>query len=359
MRLKQLEVEKMIARAMSNGKFHGIELKHGRGNQAKGDCAFEAVIQNINDRNCFTTKFPLDINVYRNIWTTDMANRTVNSPWNTLGHQEWFKGWKEMSIPETYERGIFGDFMLPGIACGTKKIILISNTSLESPHDPIYVINPANFNVEADTEIPIVLAYNMAHYESMEPCSYTDVEATINLVRDYQAGKYKYSRKDLPLLLGMDSKEFNRDYNKTENESHYQIEENKSFQLIDSKQQNNQSQEKQNLKREMNTVINAKASSSKRSIISEIAVEVEEVENSINVLPSLCYRLKGSIDEQIFTEKDGKFESPICKLLVKNIQLHFNKNFCINKVDIEHFENCLTSTKKFGCKRSIRRKKTK
>ena len=288
-----------------------------------------------------------------------MANRTVNSPWNTLGHQEWFKGWKEMSIPETYERGIFGDFMLPGIACGTKKIILISNTSLESPHDPIYVINPANFNVEADTEIPIVLAYNMAHYESMEPCSYTDVEATINLVRDYQAGKYKYSRKDLPLLLGMDSKEFNRDYNKTENESHYQIEENKSFQLIDSKQQNNQSQEKQNLKREMNTVINAKASSSKRSIISEIAVEVEEVENSINVLPSLCYRLKGSIDEQIFTEKDGKFESPICKLLVKNIQLHFNKNFCINKVDIEHFENCLTSTKKFGCKRSIRRKKTK
>ena len=203
MRLKQLEIDKMIKRAKSSGKYHGINMRHGSPNPAQGDCAFEAVIQNNNDRSCFPTKYPMHINYYRNIWTTDMANRTVNSPWNTVGSQAWYKGWAEMATPGVYERGIFGDLILPGIACGVKKVLLIFNTSLESPHDPIYVINPSDFNVSPDTEIPILLAYNLAHYESMEPCSNADVEASIKLVKDYQAGRYQVIRKDLHFLFGL------------------------------------------------------------------------------------------------------------------------------------------------------------
>ena len=40
----------MIARAISSANKHGIKLKHGSANPGLGDCAFEAVVQNNNDR---------------------------------------------------------------------------------------------------------------------------------------------------------------------------------------------------------------------------------------------------------------------------------------------------------------------
>ena len=96
-----------------------------------------------------------------------------------------------MLEPGTYERGIFGDLILAGIACGLRKLILIFNTNPDTPHDPIYVVNPTNFNVMPDSDIPVVVAYNMSHYESMEPCSEADISATIDLVKAYKEGRYR------------------------------------------------------------------------------------------------------------------------------------------------------------------------
>ena len=134
----------MISRAISSASKHGINLKHGSANPGLGDCAFEAVIQNNNDRPCFEGKFTMSIDYYRRIWVTDMANRTVDSPFNTMGRKRWLEGWQQMSVPGTYERDIFGDLMLPGIACGVRRILLIFNTNTNSPHDPIYVVDPRN-----------------------------------------------------------------------------------------------------------------------------------------------------------------------------------------------------------------------
>ena len=118
----------------------------------------------------------MPIRYYRNIWVTDIANRIVKTPWNIYGTKiEWLNGWQEMLEPGIYERGIFGDLMLPGIACGIKKYLLIFNTNLESPHDPIYVIDPNKFDVAANDPIPIVLAYNISHYESIYPCTDHDI----------------------------------------------------------------------------------------------------------------------------------------------------------------------------------------
>jgi hypothetical protein len=195
------ERNKMISRAITSGKNHGIQMVPGSPNPGRGDCAFEAVVQNNNDRSCFHEKYLMPINHYRSIWVTDMANRTIDSPFNTLSPQQWLEGWKQMLIPGTYERGIFGDLMLPGIACGVRKILLIFNTSTDSPHDPIYVVNPSQFNVLADTETPIVLAYNLSHYESLHPSSEADIEATINLVKEYQEGRYRFRREDIPALI--------------------------------------------------------------------------------------------------------------------------------------------------------------
>ena len=156
----------MMTRAICSAKHHGINLEPGSPTPGLGDCAFEATIQNINERNCYQEKFPLLISSYRQIFVTDMANRTVNTEWNIYSQspQEWLTGWQEMLIPGTYERGIFGDLMLPGIACGVRKYILIFNTSTNSPHDPIYVVDPRKFHVQPDTAIPVILAYNQVYY---------------------------------------------------------------------------------------------------------------------------------------------------------------------------------------------------
>ena len=46
----------MINRAMHNAKCHGIKLIPGRLNAADGNYAFDAIINNINDRECFEEK---------------------------------------------------------------------------------------------------------------------------------------------------------------------------------------------------------------------------------------------------------------------------------------------------------------
>ena len=202
----------MISRAINSGRNHGIDLVPGRPNPGLGDYAFEAIIQNNNDRSCFQEKFLLPVNHYRGIWTTDMANRTIDGPWNTYSRNDWLEGWRQMQIPGTYERGIFGDLMLPGIACGIRKILLIFNTNENSPHDPIYIVNPELFNVRPDSIVPIVLAYNLSHYESLHQSTDYDIQATINLIIDYQEGRYQFKREDLPMLLSIEKI---RDHNST------------------------------------------------------------------------------------------------------------------------------------------------
>ena len=195
--LFEKEKKIMIPRAISSSSKHGIDLTEGASNPGTGDCAFEAIVQNINERSSFKEKFPLNINQYRRIWTTDMANRTLFTEFNIYSNKEWLEGWNEMSVPGIYERGIFGDLMVPGIACGVRKYLLIFNTNLNTPDDPIYVINPRSFNVPPDSEVPVILAYNGSHYESLVPKTELDVQMSVNLVKTYLGGKYRYKNKDI------------------------------------------------------------------------------------------------------------------------------------------------------------------
>ena len=166
----QCERDVMLRRAVVSASRHGLDLAPGKLNEAMGNCAFEAAIFNVNERPCFEDKLHLTPDYYRRIWVTDMKNRTMNDEtWKIYSDSDWEAGWKELMESGVYERGIFGDLMLFGIACGIKKVILTFNTSLNFPHDPIYVCDPRKFGVEPDTDIPVVLAYNLSHYESMQP----------------------------------------------------------------------------------------------------------------------------------------------------------------------------------------------
>ena len=114
----------MYRRAMSSGKKHGISLLPGTRTLSDGNCAFQAVISNVNERICFQEKFPMSPDYYRRIWVTDMKNRTnEDKTWKIYPDREWDSGWQEMMETGVYERGIFGDLKLFGISCGIKKVL--------------------------------------------------------------------------------------------------------------------------------------------------------------------------------------------------------------------------------------------
>ena len=173
----------MLSRAVASSKRHGINIIPGRLNPATGDCAFEAVLFNNNDRPCFGEKYPLSVDYYRRIWITDMEAKMIdNSEWNSgYSVAEIKKGFEEVKKSGVYERGLFGDMILPAISVGIHKQILIFNTSPNSPHDPISVVSPEAFGGYSDSPIPIVLAYNLVHFESLHPVSNEDIDATIDL----------------------------------------------------------------------------------------------------------------------------------------------------------------------------------
>lgn len=216
--------ELLIAeRAIANAKKHGIKLIHGTSNLADGNCAIESAILNVNDRDCFPDQMTFSVDYYRRIWMTDMKNRTLHDrTWNIYSIQEWEEGWTDMMQSGVYERGIFGDLMLFAIACGIKKVILIFNTSFDSPHDPIYICDPRKFGVQPNTDIPVVLAYDLSHYESMHPVEEVDVRATVELVATYLTGGYGFAKADLPYLLELDQikdKHFKEDNKSQKNAS--------------------------------------------------------------------------------------------------------------------------------------------
>ena len=77
---------------------------------------------------------------------------------------------------------------------------MIFNTSTDAPY-PIHVCLAEQFGGKVTTEIPVVLAYNQYHYESLHPTSFNDILKTINLVNDFVSGQYGFKRQDIPYLV--------------------------------------------------------------------------------------------------------------------------------------------------------------
>ena len=291
-----------------------------------------------------------------------------------------------MLEPEIYERGIFGDLILPGIACGVRKYLLIFNTNLNSP--PIYVVDPRAFNVVPDSDIPLVLAYNMSHYESMHPCSQDDEQLTINLVNEFLAGTYKFQGKDINFLLAqpIERKQVNENSNgilrptnkryhkkaKVEislkgeadnlkqllfNQKYQDDSENESSKLSAGKcrqKMENYCKEKNEKKNKGNppsTMLKHEITTPRKDCRnniqnSKVATNVKGKVNSSNIsennlqVETLTCTLKETGHPIAIRLVDDKMECPFCGIFVKNIKLHFSrKNNCGNKIDLHIFAN--------------------
>ena len=192
----------MVRRAIASAKKHGISLEVGKINAADGNCSFDAVLHNINERSCFLEKLPLSSTTYRQIWVTELENQSAKYP--TLGagftEEERQENWNLLKQSGVYEVEFFGDLVMHAIAKGCNKNILIFNTDARAA-DPIYVIRPEKFGGYADSENPVVVCYNQVHYESLHPVTQDDIERTKILVNEYIAGNYPHSKEDIPFLI--------------------------------------------------------------------------------------------------------------------------------------------------------------
>ena len=212
--LKKADIESDIfTKAKASAQKHGITLKAGRKDRGFGNCAFQSVINNLNDRECFREMLTQTPNWYRRIWMDEMKDRIIDGvcPWNlSFTENQIREGFEQLKDSGVYEVDFFGDMMIGGISCAIKKNILIFNTSENLLHDPISVVTPTQFDwrIEIDNMTPIVVAYNNYHYESLEPVDEQDRQDTIRLVHssinDRYRTEYGFTRMDIKYLISPD-----------------------------------------------------------------------------------------------------------------------------------------------------------
>ena len=192
--------------AIESASKHGIQLVHGRANPGLGNCAIESVLFNIADRKEFTDnqKVLLHPKEARPLWVCELQT-IIETDYSDLIPDNINNGnteelWDKLKQDGAYEIELMGDLMLNAISRGCRKRLLIFNTSTQAA-DPIYIVEPGRFGGELDSEVPVCLAYNQVHYESLHPVTQIDVERTQALVQQYLGGTYQYGKKDIEFLI--------------------------------------------------------------------------------------------------------------------------------------------------------------
>ena len=188
--------------AIDVGNEHGIKLKPGTKNLAAGNCLYESCMDNINKRSCFTEELEKDPNYYRNSWNTLGEAKARNSAYYLTKYskgEEWENAWKKLRDSNVWDLEYFGNLAIISCAHSLKKDILVFNTPWKTneaqAHDPVSVISADQFDPtnKKNNEIPIVLAYNGTHFESLIPAE-EDIDKTVDLVKKYKTGDYTIPR---------------------------------------------------------------------------------------------------------------------------------------------------------------------
>ena len=194
-------IQEMVSIAIENASWHGITLNAGRPNNADGNCIFEAVVDHINDRSCFNEQITESVDLLRKIWLTE-AEALVFNFTTGLGRpvSQFVEEWNHLKMSRTYASDL-GDFVLPAVAHCTQKDILIFNGDECLNPDPVYVIEASRLgNRQANTDIPVVLAYNGTHYESLLPYTESDTQKSVSLKRQVLNNEYSIKKGDIPVF---------------------------------------------------------------------------------------------------------------------------------------------------------------
>ena len=189
----------ILERAISLAKAHDINVHPGVENLANGNCAFETIIDSINTNSVFKESFDGTPDFWRNIWMTEVEGVAYENWNNGLTREQWMAGWSVLKKSGTYEYQL-GDLVLPGIAHCVKKDIVIFNAS-HLAHSPVYVVEASMLaGLPANNEVPICLAYDQTHYETLVPDGEEDMLKIVALKRSVIEGNYHRRMEDFPLL---------------------------------------------------------------------------------------------------------------------------------------------------------------
>ena len=188
----------MVDIAISNAKFHGIDLHHGVPNLSNGDCAIEAVSDNISTRQEFHEVYNGDAQFHRRQWMEEAEELVLS--YSGMPEEVFREQWNILKQSGNYEYDL-GDYVLAAIAHCTRKDILIFNTRADGPFDPIFVVQASLLGDRPpSTDIPVLLAYDTVHFEGLVPNTSSDLEKTIELKNKYLRNEYSIKKQDIPVF---------------------------------------------------------------------------------------------------------------------------------------------------------------
>ena len=157
----------------------GFCITAGTPNPAVGNCLIESAVFNINDRPELSELGAIEdtIQECRDLWVTQFKTKIpiFRPELDAFTDEQW---------AEIRRDGVWntplGDLMPFCISFATKKRILILNCS-SVLRVPLSIVEPEEFGQDHDCDIPILLAYNGNHYESVHPASDEDIQKTIEM----------------------------------------------------------------------------------------------------------------------------------------------------------------------------------
>ena len=191
----------MVNIAILNAKYHGIDLHHGVPNLANGDCAIEAIADNISTRPEFGEVFNGGSEFNRRMWMGEAENLVYSfSGGAGMSEQDFRKQWDILKRSGNYEYEL-GDYVIAAIAHCTRKDILIFHTRGDGQFNPISVVQAVKLgNRPANSDIPVLLAYNQVHFEGLVPNTALDIQKTVQLKIQFINNEYTIQKKDIPVF---------------------------------------------------------------------------------------------------------------------------------------------------------------
>ena len=182
----------MQATAISYASSQGIHLRPGVSTYGRGDCIFEACIdQFIRPEFENLTENELEplywrnkvVDLVENNLTAYQLYRMVKSKGAGSKKQQWTNDWVKLRQPGKFQCQA-GDFLILGLATILHKNILVFNTHRDAPK-PITVHLASTLGGSTTTDIPILLCYNKEHYEGLLPVAIEDQANSIKLLKQY------------------------------------------------------------------------------------------------------------------------------------------------------------------------------
>lgn len=171
----------VMSTAISLAKQYSIDLTPGTPNTNDGGCAIEAVLDQINQRDCYPDKLFLSAQHYRSKWMSIAEIAARNSAFYPV--ENWIKGWSRLKDDGHCESKCFLDFYMMAILHCVRKNALIFNICDSNEQSPVSAIRADNFGGEADIEVPFVMVYDGSRYGSLIPVSDRDVQKTIYIIQ--------------------------------------------------------------------------------------------------------------------------------------------------------------------------------